>query len=101
MVVSVVRSVLTFVATAIAVAHAQLLLKPPYLEAKDKQILGAAATLSMLSPIVGQVGKITYDDVEADRTSVRSLVEKCTYDDLEENPFSTPTEDSDFLDKNS
>jgi hypothetical protein len=81
-VVSVVRYVLTFVATAIAVAHAQLLLKPPYLEAKDEQILGAAATLSMLSPIVGQVGKVGYDD-------------------LKENLMSTPIENSSFIDKDS
>ena len=88
-------------ATAIAVAHAQLLLKPPYLEAKDEQILGAAATLSMLSPIVGQVGKITYDDVETDRTPMRSPVEKCMYSDLKEYPPSTPIEDSALIEKNS
>ena len=81
-------------ATAIAVAHAQLLLKPPYLEAKNEQILGAAATLSMLSPIVGQVGKITYDDVETDLSLERSLVERCMYEGLKENPSSTPIESS-------
>ncbi|MBD1833307.1 hypothetical protein H6F61_11600 [Cyanobacteria bacterium FACHB-472] len=63
-------------ATAIAVAHAQLLLKPPYLEAKNEQIFGAAATLSMLSPIVGQVGKIIYSG-------------------LQENPLSAPIESID------
>jgi len=35
-----------------------------------------------------------YDDVETDRTSVRSPVEKCMYSGLKENPLSTPIEGS-------
>ncbi|MEW5859905.1 MAG: hypothetical protein AB1861_21375 [Cyanobacteriota bacterium] len=61
-----------------------------YLEVKDEQILGAAATLSMLSPMVRQVGKVLYDDVEKNRTPVRSPVEKCMYDDVETNFLESP-----------
>ncbi|MBD1835363.1 hypothetical protein H6F61_22420 [Cyanobacteria bacterium FACHB-472] len=65
-----------------------------YLELRDEQLLGALATLSMLSPIVGQIGKVMYDDVETDLSLGQSPVEKCMYDDLEENPSSTPIEGS-------
>ncbi len=58
----------------------------------------AAATLS---PIVGQVGKVEYDDVETDLSLGRSPVEKCMYNDLEENPRSTPIENSSFIDQDS
>jgi integrase/recombinase XerD len=34
-----------------------------YLEVSDDQVLGAASTLSMLSPVGGVVGKISYDDI--------------------------------------
>jgi len=33
-----------------------------YLEVTEEQILGAAATLAMLSPVTGEVGKLNYDD---------------------------------------
>ncbi|MBD1835105.1 hypothetical protein H6F61_21020 [Cyanobacteria bacterium FACHB-472] len=47
------------------------------------------------------VGKVSYDDVETDRTSVRSPVEKCMYADLKENPPSTSIEGSGFIDQDS
>jgi integrase/recombinase XerD len=34
-----------------------------YLEVSDSQVLGAAATLAMLSPVGENVGKILYDDI--------------------------------------
>ncbi len=34
-----------------------------YLEVNDEQVLGAAASLSMLSPVSENVGKLTYDDI--------------------------------------
>ena len=34
-----------------------------YLEVRDDQVLGAAATLSMLSPVGGEVGKCRFDDI--------------------------------------
>ncbi|MEW5858038.1 MAG: site-specific integrase [Cyanobacteriota bacterium] len=43
--------------------HRDLSQLAAYLEVRDEQILGAAATLSMLSPIVGQVGKVQYSDI--------------------------------------
>ena len=50
-----------------------------YLEVRPEQVRGAVSALSMLS----YAGKRVYDDVETDRTSVRSSVEKCMYDDVE------------------
>ncbi|MEP0798368.1 hypothetical protein NDI44_27990 [Trichocoleus sp. DQ-A3] len=44
--------------------HRDLSQLAAYLEVRDEQILGAAATLSMLSPIVGQVGIVLYDDLD-------------------------------------
>lgn len=44
-----------------------------YLEVTDDQVLGAAATLSMLSP-VADVGKVSYDDIPVD--SRQSLVDR-------------------------
>lgn len=35
-----------------------------YLEVSDEQVLGAAASLSMLSPVRENVGKLAYDDIE-------------------------------------
>ena len=35
-----------------------------YLEVRDDQVLGAAATLSMLSPVGGEVGKCRFDDTD-------------------------------------
>ncbi|MBA3920170.1 MAG: site-specific integrase [Nostocaceae cyanobacterium] len=34
-----------------------------YLEVSDQQVLGAAASLAMLSPVRSEVGKYTYDDI--------------------------------------
>jgi integrase/recombinase XerD len=34
-----------------------------YLEVSDEQVLGAASTLSMLSPVGGEVGKYGFDDI--------------------------------------
>ncbi|MBD1942566.1 hypothetical protein H6F50_09390 [Coleofasciculus sp. FACHB-712] len=48
-----------------------------------------------------QVGKRVYDDVEPDRAPVRSPVEKYMYSGLEENPLSTPTEDSGLIEQDS
>ncbi|MBD1903807.1 hypothetical protein NDI44_22495 [Trichocoleus sp. DQ-A3] len=48
-----------------------------------------------------QVGKRVYDDVETERTPVRSPVEKCMYDDLKENPPSTPSEGSGLIEQDS
>ena len=42
-----------------------------------------------------------YDDVEKERTSVRSPVEKCGYFGLEENPLSTPIESSGSIEQDS
>ena len=42
-----------------------------------------------------------YDDVETDRTPVRSPVEKFTYSDLKGNPSSAPIEGSGFIEKDS
>ncbi len=44
--------------------HRDLSQLSAYLKVRDEQILGAAATLSMLSPIVGQVGKVQYFDLQ-------------------------------------
>ena len=62
--------------------HRDLSQLSAYLEVRDEQILGAAATLSMLSPIVGEVGKVLYSDSK-------------------ENILSTPIEGSGFINKNS
>ncbi len=35
-----------------------------YLEVSDEQVLGAAASLAMLSPVSSEVGKLAYDDIE-------------------------------------
>ncbi|MBD1903688.1 tyrosine-type recombinase/integrase [Trichocoleus sp. DQ-A3] len=43
--------------------HRDLSQLSAYLEVRDEQILGAAATLSMLSPIIGQVGKHDFPDL--------------------------------------
>lgn len=42
-----------------------------YLEVRDDQVLGAAATLSMLSPVGGDVGKCIFDDIGVKPTIVR------------------------------
>ncbi|MBD1903836.1 hypothetical protein NDI44_22645 [Trichocoleus sp. DQ-A3] len=44
--------------------HEDLSQLSAYLEVRDEQILGAAATLSMLSLIVGQVGLVGYSDLK-------------------------------------
>lgn len=62
--------------------HRDLSQLSAYLEVRDEQILGAASTLSMLSPMMGDVGKVIYSD-------------------LKENPVSTPIEGSGFIDKDS
>ncbi|MBD1893117.1 hypothetical protein [Coleofasciculus sp. FACHB-129] len=62
--------------------HEDLSQLSAYLEVRDEQILGAAATLSMLSPIVGKVGKVRYSD-------------------LKENILSTPSENSSFFNQDS
>ncbi len=36
-----------------------------YLEISDEQVLGAAASLAMLSPVWENVGKLTFIDVES------------------------------------
>lgn len=36
-----------------------------YLEVRDEQVLGAAASLSMLSPMMGEVGKVFYYDYDS------------------------------------
>ncbi|MBD2007065.1 MULTISPECIES: tyrosine-type recombinase/integrase, partial [Cyanophyceae] len=68
-----------------------------YLEVSDTQVRGAIASLSRLS----YIGKVLYDDVEPDRTPVRSPVEKCMYDDLKENPLSTPIDGSGLIEQDS
>ncbi|MBD1905564.1 hypothetical protein H6F53_08705 [Trichocoleus sp. FACHB-832] len=47
------------------------------------------------------VGKVVYDDVETERTPVRSPIEKGDYSGLEENPLSAPIESSGFIEKDS
>jgi integrase/recombinase XerD len=42
--------------------HQDLAQLNAYLEVKDEQVLGAAASLSMLSPVMGNVGKVEEDD---------------------------------------
>jgi integrase/recombinase XerD len=42
--------------------HRDLAQLNAYLEVKDEQVLGAAASLSMLSPVIGDVGKVILDD---------------------------------------
>ncbi len=42
--------------------HRDLAQLNAYLEVKDEQVLGAAASLSMLSPVIGDVGKVLEDD---------------------------------------
>lgn len=43
--------------------HRDLAQLNAYLEVRDEQVLGAAASLSMLSPIIGDGGKIMEDDI--------------------------------------
>jgi integrase/recombinase XerD len=42
--------------------HRDLAQLNAYLEVKDEQVLGAAASLSMLSPVMGDVGIVCKDD---------------------------------------
>jgi integrase/recombinase XerD len=42
--------------------HRDLAQLNAYLEVKDEQVLGAAASLSMLSPVMGDVGNVLEDD---------------------------------------
>lgn len=42
--------------------HRDLAQLSAYLEVRDEQVLGAAASLSMLSPMMGEVGKVEEDD---------------------------------------
>jgi integrase/recombinase XerD len=42
--------------------HRDLAQLNAYLEVKDEQVLGAAASLSMLSPVMGDVGNVVKDD---------------------------------------
>jgi integrase/recombinase XerD len=43
--------------------HRDLAQLNAYLEVKDEQVLGAAASLSMLSPVMGDVGIVAKDDI--------------------------------------
>ena len=43
--------------------HRDLAQLNAYLEVRDEQVLGAAASLSMLSPMMGDVGKVGFDDI--------------------------------------
>jgi integrase/recombinase XerD len=43
--------------------HRDLAQLNAYLEVKDEQVLGAAASLSMLSPVMGDVGIVSKDDI--------------------------------------
>jgi integrase/recombinase XerD len=52
--------------------HRDLAQLNAYLEVKDEQVLGAAASLSMLSPVMGNVGKLPKDDT----TGLRSQQEE-------------------------
>ncbi len=61
-------------------------------EAKEVYLDGAACLIHRI---------FIYDDVEPERTPVRSPVEKWRYDNLEENPPSTPIEGSGFIEKDS
>jgi integrase/recombinase XerD len=40
--------------------HRDLAQLNAYLEVKDEQVLGAAASLSMLSPVMGDVGNVAF-----------------------------------------
>jgi integrase/recombinase XerD len=42
--------------------HRDLAQLNAYLEVKDEQVLGAAASLSMLSPVIGDVGNVLLYD---------------------------------------
>jgi integrase/recombinase XerD len=42
--------------------HRDLAQLNAYLEVRDEQVLGAAASLSMLSPVMGDVGIVAKDD---------------------------------------
>jgi len=68
-----------------------------YLEVRPEQARGTVSALSRLS----YAGKREYDDVEPEWTPERSPVEKCMYDGLKENPLSTPTEVSGFIEQDS
>ncbi len=43
--------------------HRDLTQLNAYLEVRDEQVLGAAASLSMLSPVMGDVGNVTLHDI--------------------------------------
>lgn len=43
--------------------HRDLAQLNAYLEVRDEQVLGAAASLSMLSPVMGDVGNVLKDDI--------------------------------------
>ncbi len=43
--------------------HRDLAQLNAYLEVRDEQVLGAAASLSMLSPVIGDVGNVIFDDI--------------------------------------
>lgn len=43
--------------------HRDLAQLNAYLEVRDEQVLGAAASLSMLSPVMGDVGKVVLHDI--------------------------------------
>jgi hypothetical protein len=46
-----------------------------YLEVKDEQVLGAAASLSMLSPVIGDVGIVVEDDNQSKEAPSQSPFE--------------------------
>ncbi len=52
--------------------HRDLAQLNAYLEVRDEQVLGAAASLSMLSPVVQGVGKVGYGDKIAARSQTES-----------------------------
>ncbi len=54
--------------------HRDLAQLNAYLEVRDEQVLGAAASLSMLSPIVQGVGKVMYGDNLTARSQTESDV---------------------------
>lgn len=49
--------------------HRDLAQLNAYLEVRDSQVLGAAASLSMLSPVMGDVGKVRLHDIPIDTSS--------------------------------
>lgn len=63
--------------------HHDLAQLSEYLEVKDEQILGAAASLSMLSPVVGDVGKVTFNDMPRSGIQINCVfVAKSTSDNF-------------------